>query len=157
VQDGHRVGRRLCLLKGCERPYTPHHPFSRYCSLECRQAARRWRQRQANRRYRASAEGKCCRRAQSCRYRQRKRPAVTPGDSPRAGGEGYQEHATGEIFCCRRPGCYDRFVRTRRSPLQQFCSYRCYQALRRVLLRERRWRRIFGWLLPTARDQDEDG
>ncbi|MCU0962853.1 MAG: hypothetical protein MUF48_22385 [Pirellulaceae bacterium] len=48
-------------------------------------------------------------------------------------------------------------MRTRRSPLQQFCSYRCYQALRRVLLRERRWRRIFGWILPTAWEGDEEG
>lgn len=82
---------------------------------------------------------------------------MKPEAAPCVGGEGYQEHATGEIGCCRRPGCYDRFVRTRRSPLQRFCSYRCYQALRRVVLRERRWRRFFGWPRSPTPEHDEPG
>jgi hypothetical protein len=40
---------------------------------------------------------------------------------------------------CDRPGCYKRFVRERRSPLQRFCSRTCRRALERVQERERRW------------------
>src|SRR5437899_7193712 len=41
---------------------------------------------------------------------------------------------------CDRPGCYENFERSRRSPLQRFCSHNCRRALERVLERERRWR-----------------
>ena len=33
---------RRCLLKGCERRFHPKHVRQRYCSEECRQAAREW-------------------------------------------------------------------------------------------------------------------
>jgi hypothetical protein len=46
-------------------------------------------------------------------------------------------------FCCHRPGCYERFARTARSPRQKFCSAACRQALRRVLVREARWWKRF--------------
>jgi hypothetical protein len=57
---------------------------------------------------------------------------------------------------CDRPGCYERFQPTRRSPLQRFCSHECRRALERVLDRERRWRergqdRIVGARNFTAR------
>lgn len=144
VQDvsAHPRG-RLCLLKGCERTFHPPHPLSRYCSAACAAAARRWRQRTANRRYRASAHGKECRREQSRRYRAALRARKVARNTPRDGCEGYPYAATSEIFCCRRPGCYEHFLRRARSPGQKFCSWRCRQALRRVLIRERRWRRKF--------------
>ena len=41
---------------------------------------------------------------------------------------------------CDRPGCYVEFDRTRRSPLQRFCSPECRHAFERVRERERRWR-----------------
>ena len=152
VQGGHRLGRRLCLLKGCECPFTPSDPWDRYCSESCRVAARRWRQRAANCRYRASEQGKSARRAQSYRYRQRKR---TPDHSPCAGGEGYRQAAAAANFRCRRPGCYRHFIRSRRSPLQKFCSSNCRKALRRVLLREQRWRRVLGLARQAARERDD--
>jgi len=43
--------------------------------------------------------------------------------------------------CCNRPGCYECFVRSRRSPLQRFCSSACQRAMERVFERERRWHR----------------
>lgn len=43
--------------------------------------------------------------------------------------------------CCDRPGCYEGFVRRRRSPRQRFCSHACRRAMERVWERERRWRR----------------
>ena len=141
VQASWRSGRRLCLLKGCGQVFTPIHPFSRYCSSRCRAAARLWHQRRANRRYRASERGKCRRRAQSCRYRQRVRDRHRRDTTPCAGGEGYPNLDSSAIFWCRRPGCYERFAKTARSPLQTFCSAGCRLALRRVLIRERRWRR----------------
>lgn len=42
---------------------------------------------------------------------------------------------------CDRPGCYERFQPTRRSPLQRFCSQECRRALERVWERERRWKK----------------
>jgi hypothetical protein len=85
---------RVCLLKGCERPYRPSHPLDRYCSDDCREAARRWTRHRANRRYRHSEQGKQRRREQSRRYRQQRCQdrSADEGSAPvtKAGGEGYQ-------------------------------------------------------------------
>lgn len=139
-----RQGCRICLLKGCQQSFRPWHPLARYCSAACREAARRWRQQTANRRYRASEQGKCRRREQACRHRQRARECQQADGDSAGGGEGDREgyphpKEAGE-FCCRRPGCYEAFSKTARSPWQKFCSLACRQALRRVLIRERRWR-----------------
>jgi len=67
-----RPRKRVCLLKGCERRFRPVHPLTRYCSPECRAAARRWREWKARQRYRQSEAGKQKRRAQSRRYRMRR-------------------------------------------------------------------------------------
>jgi hypothetical protein len=132
---------RRCLLKGCERLFVPEDPLSRYCGEGCRAEARRWSQREANRRYRASEGGQQCRREQACRYRQRLREKRSRGEMAAAAAcEGYQNPPAAKNLCCQRPGCYEQFVRSRRSPLRKFCSWLCRQALRRVLIRERRWR-----------------
>jgi hypothetical protein len=55
--------------------------------------------------------------------------------------EGQRPAARGEESSCARPGCYELFVLTPRSPQQRFCSCLCRQALRRVLQREARWGR----------------
>jgi hypothetical protein len=68
---GRRPRTRCCLLKGCERRYRPQRAGQRYCSDECRQAARRWSRWKAQRSYRATAAGKDKRNGQSRRYRQR--------------------------------------------------------------------------------------
>ena len=83
-----RPRRRGCLLKGCERRFRPVHPLRRYCSEECREAARRWREWKARHRYRQSETGKQKRQAQSRRYRLRSKRsrAANPGPSkPREG------------------------------------------------------------------------
>jgi hypothetical protein len=135
-----RLGRRVCLLKGCEQTFLPIHPFSRYCSCSCRAAARRWRQRIANRHYRASEQGKSCRREQARRYRERARERKRADARTSTDGEGYPHPDGVATFSCRRPGCNEVFAKTARSPLQKFCSSGCRKALRRVLIRERRWR-----------------
>lgn len=66
---------RACLLKGCGRRFRPVHPLTRYCSGECREEARRWREWKARHRYRQSEPGKQKRRAQSRRYRLRSKRA----------------------------------------------------------------------------------
>ena len=147
-----RVCRRLCLLKGCERSFRPRHPLGRYCSSDCCGAARRWRRQTANRRYRGSEQGKCRRRAQACRYRERVRQRQAADSSPVDSGEGYPHLQQGADSYCRRPGCYEAFTKTARSPLQKFCSAPCRRALRRVLVRERRWRRR----LPHLRWRGDD-
>ena len=125
---------RICLLKGCETRFSPLHPLARYCSEACRQAARRWSRWRASQRYRVSERGKECRRRQASRYRerQRRRSAIC---------EGHQEAKNSEKISCSRPGCYERFPPSGRSPLKKFCSLLCRKALRRVREREARWRR----------------
>ena len=66
-----RPRRRLCLLKGCERRFRPAHGRQRYCSSQCRQAARAWSGWKARLKYRATARGKQKRNRQSQRYRKR--------------------------------------------------------------------------------------
>ena len=135
---------RRCLLKGCDRDFVPDDPLSRYCGQACSAEARRWSQREANRRYRASAGGRRCRREQASRYRQR----VKERESGAAAAgevvcEGYQKGPAEKKLGCQRPSCYEHFSVSSRSPLQKFCSFLCRLALRRVLVRERRWRAYF--------------
>jgi hypothetical protein len=148
---------RRCLLKGCERLFTPSCPQARYCSDACRQAARRWRRWQASQRYRASAHGKERRRQQHRRYRQCYRARLTV--ARRSGGtidptparEGQRPAVPDENFStrpCARPGCYALLPVRHEHVQQRFCSALCRLALRRVLDREaryrqrrRRWRR----------------
>ena len=77
---GQRPRTRCCLLKGCERRFCPQRARQRYCSDECRQAARRWSGWKAQQSYRATAAGKERRNGQSRRYRQRvrNRPQAAP-------------------------------------------------------------------------------
>lgn len=132
--------RRRCLLKGCEQLFQPRRPQAPYCSDECRESARRWRRWRAGQKWRKTESGRQCRRQQSRRYRQRVRErreaprSVT--DQPR---EGQRPAEILKEFSCSRPGCYELFVRSPRSPGQHFCSCLCRKALRRVLEREARW------------------
>jgi hypothetical protein len=64
---------RQCLLKGCERWFRPRRARQRYCSPECREAAREWSRWKAQQKYRATAAGKKKRNGQSRRYRERVR------------------------------------------------------------------------------------
>ena len=70
---GRRPRTRCCLLKGCERRFRPQRARQRYCSDECRRAARRWSRWKAQQSYRATAAGKEKRNGQSRRYRERVR------------------------------------------------------------------------------------
>jgi hypothetical protein len=84
---GRRPRTRCCLLKGCERRFCPQRARQRYCSDECRQAARRWSRWKAQQSYRATAVGKERRNGQSRRYRQRvgnRQPAAPEEAVPEA-------------------------------------------------------------------------
>jgi hypothetical protein len=134
---------RRCLLKGCERLFWPRRPQARYCNEACRQAAQRWRRRQASARYRTTDEGKARRREQSQRNRQRVRERqVASGDAepPR---EGQRPAPLSKDFSrrrCERPGCYEHFSVNHEHSCKRFCSVACRLALRRVLDREARYR-----------------
>jgi hypothetical protein len=143
VQGRRRPRRRLCLLKGCEKPFQPRHPQTRYCSEACRQAARRWRAWRARRRYRSTEQGKACRCRQSRRYRERcHQRQARAADAASAGGRvGQRAAPSSKKSSCSRPGCYTCFDPHPRSPLQRFCCSLCRRALQRVLEREARWRR----------------
>jgi hypothetical protein len=86
-----RPRRRACLLKGCERRFRPVHPLTRYCSEECREEARRWREWKARHHYRQSEGGKQKRRAQSRRYRLRSKRARAAKQGPRRTREGHRK------------------------------------------------------------------
>jgi hypothetical protein len=62
---------RGCLLKGCGQRFRPVEARDRYCSQQCRQAARQWSRWKAQQSYRATAAGKEKRNGQSRRYRER--------------------------------------------------------------------------------------
>jgi hypothetical protein len=141
--------RRLCLLKSCEQSFVPTHPQARYCSAACQAAAHRWRRWCASRTYRATPRGQARRREQCRQYRQRlqarqaeqeAQPSSAPEDPSAEPREGQRPASNSEESCCARPGCYELFVRGRRSPLQKCCGSLSRLALRRVRQREARWR-----------------
>lgn len=139
-QSGRRPRQRCCLLKGCERRFQPRQAGQRYCSEDCRKAARKWSRWKAQQRYRETVAGKAKRNAQSRCYRQRtkSREASDPEAVKQAARVITPEHFFRARL--RRPGCYERFAPERRSPLQRFCSQACRRALERVEERERRWK-----------------
>ena len=129
---------RRCLLKGCGRCYHPRRGLQRYCGDYCSVSARAWSLWKARGRYRATTAGKEKRRAQSQRYRERmrksKKQAFVAAEAAAWVISTHPFEAS-----CDRPGCYESFARSRRSPLQRFCSKTCRRALERVWERERRW------------------
>jgi hypothetical protein len=148
-QDPRPRGRlRRCLLKGCEQLFLPSHPQARYCSTACRTAARRWRNWQANQRYRATDNGKAKRRDQNRRKRQRRReraqaeeqPPPADAAEPREGQRPESPNADFSQKPCDRPGCRTLFVLTHDLSKQRFCCSLCRKALRCVLDREARYR-----------------
>ena len=138
---------RECLLKGCGRWFTPRCARSCYCSEACRRAARRWSQQKAQARYRRSEQGRACRREQCRRWRARQRAAPRRAakkcsrHKASTACEGHQIGPNGKKILCDRPGCFNTFIRSSRSPRQRFCCSLCRRALRRAWLRERRWRK----------------
>jgi hypothetical protein len=142
-----RPRRRKCILKGCERWFQPQRPQECYCSDTCRQEGKRWRRWRASQSWRSSERGKERRRAQSRRYRERlrerqrqRREAAQLADaSAEEACEGQRAAVYLGTNSCGRPGCYELFIITSRSPLQKYCSCGCRQAMRRVRQREARW------------------
>jgi hypothetical protein len=72
--------------------------------------------------------GRCC----VCRN-------VPPSRAACRCGEGHHPPGAEKNFFCQRPGCYESFVVSPRSPTQKFCSPLCRQALRSVERREAFW------------------
>ena len=69
---------RRCLLKGCEQRFRPRHARQRYCSDDCRKAARTWSEWKAQQKYRVTGACKQKRNAQSRRYRERVKERKPP-------------------------------------------------------------------------------
>ena len=144
-------GWRCCLLKGCGCLFKPTCARSCYCSQACRAAARRWQQWKAQRRYRRSEKGRAARREQARRRRTRQRdqqqtaaspPPSTSSSPSEKARVGHPFHRLGKKSSCDRPGCYEGFARSSRSPWQRFCSAFCREALRLVRLRWQRWQDV---------------
>jgi hypothetical protein len=122
------------------------HPQARYCDEGCRQEVKRWQEWQARLRYRQTELGKANRREQSRRQREKRqheevvvsrenREATEPSASV-----GHAKGDRRDFFPCARPGCYELIEFNPRSPRKRFCSRACCNALRRVLLREAKWK-----------------
>jgi hypothetical protein len=98
---------RLCLLKGCERRFTPSRPQSRYCGSLCAEAALRWRRVKASRCYRSGCEGRAKRREQNRHYRRRRRErTASVSDGISELDEGKRPACASENFAgrmCARP------------------------------------------------------
>ena len=137
---GWRSQPRLCLLKGCERPFLPCCPQQRYCDTECQKKAAAWRSMKARRAWRTSRKGQQKRCAQARRRRERQKALKLSSEPLAEAGVGHRLAGNLEGFLCDRPGCFERFKRRDRSPLQRFCSSACRNALRRVWRREERHR-----------------
>ena len=127
------------LLKGCERRFRPVAARQRYCSPQCRQAARQWSRWKAQQSYRATAAAKEKRQEQSRRYRERVKErkqarSQKPFRKPRGSSLKFFSSAVATGLAARgiRPQT--------RSPLRRFCSRACRRAVERVWQRERRWR-----------------
>lgn len=69
------------------------------------------------------------------------------------GSEGDPKGTSGKKSFCHRPGCYERFTPKPQSPHQKYCSPECYKAMRRVLVREKRWRERLGSDRNNGRDE----
>ena len=87
---------RRCLLKGCEQRFAPRQAHQRYCSAQCRMAARNWSRWKAQQRYRATTAGKERRNGQSRRYRERVRSRKPP--EPEAISSGARVITTEDFF-----------------------------------------------------------
>ena len=133
---------RHCLLKGCPRRFRPQHALERYCSHACRRAALEWSRWKAQKKYRAKKSAKDKRKAQCRRRRDRIKSRKKQGLKASTGAARVIVKKCFSHCSCDRPGCYEMFDRSRRSPLQRFCSKECRRALERVWERERRWREI---------------
>ena len=129
---------RLCLLKGCERPFLPSCPQHRYCDKECRKRAAAWRAKKARRVWRTSPQGRQTRGEQARRRRERQKARKQASEPLPEVRVGHRLAGNPEPFLCDRPGCLETFERKSRSPLQRFCSASCRNALRRVRRREAR-------------------
>jgi len=69
---------RRCLLKECEQRFLPTRARQRYCSEDCRKAARKWSLWKAQQKYRTTDDGKQKRNGQSRRYRERTKDRKPP-------------------------------------------------------------------------------
>jgi hypothetical protein len=87
---------RCCLLKGCEERFHPRQARQRYCSEECREAARKWSRWKAQEKYRATRACKQQRNAQSRRYRERVKSRKPP--EPKAVHEAARVITTEHFF-----------------------------------------------------------
>lgn len=77
-------------------------------------------------------------------------------DPANPGSEGDTKGKPEKKSCCHRPGCYVRFTPKPQTPGQKYCSPECYQAMRRVLIREQRWRERLGSDKKKGRDGPPD-
>lgn len=145
--SGSRLGRRICLRKGCGRGFQPRQWNQRYCQdPECLGEVRRWQAAKRQRQRRATPEGRQRHAEEECRRRQRDSSQADPPergvpDSPQTGCAACAWSRSNknlpEIFC-DRPGCYEP---PRESPrvAARYCGDACRAAMRRVQDRERKY------------------
>lgn len=140
---------RRCFRKDCGNRFRPNCWNQRYCQHpHCLREVRRWYAAKRQRKRRASAEHRQ-QHAQAERQRriQKKQQAASrdPSSQENAATAEQERRAWSrsknfhEDFC-DRPGCYEPRRTSFRAPAK-YCGDQCRRAVRRVLDRERKWKR----------------
>lgn len=142
-----RLGRRVCLRKGCGSEFQPHCWNQRYCQdPECLRLVRRWQAAKRQRRRRENVEHrKQHREAERERRKRRKddaktQPIALESANRRDEDQPWSRSNRSLGNFCDRPGCYDPLRCSCRAQAR-YCGDDCAQTMRRVLDRERKWLR----------------
>jgi hypothetical protein len=129
---------RVCLRKGCGCKYQPRRWNQHYCQdPECLRLVRRWQaaRRQAERRQDDAVKAQHAEAERARRQRTTSSPQA-PKPPEIASARGHAANIFSRTPLCARPGCHEPPVKSGR-----YCCLACRQAVRRVLDRERKWRR----------------
>lgn len=135
---------RLCFRKNCGNCFRPNCWNQRYCQQpHCLREVRRWFAAKRQRRRRASAIHRQ-QHAQAERQRRiQRKQQVDSQVTTVAANQPRRAWSRSKIFhedFCDRPGCYEARRTSPRAPAK-YCGDDCRQAVRRVLDRERKWKR----------------
>ena len=142
--SGRRLGRRICLRRGCGHSYQAQRWNQRYCQRpECLKLVRRWQaaKRQEERRRRPEARAAHAvaeRQRRACRRAERGKTTSSEQSADDHDQGAWSRSKKFSAPFCDRPGCYDA-VRASCRCQARYCSDACRQAVLRVRDRERKW------------------
>jgi len=146
ASNSHRLRPRECLRKGCGRIYQPRQWNQRYCQdPACMGEVRRWYAAKRQRRHRSDPVNRQRHAAAEAQRRRRRRASLveswrdaTGSSHDDFGRPSWSRNTRNLSSFCDRPGCYEPRRCSLRSP-SRYCGDECWQSMRRVRDRERKW------------------